>query len=140
MKRLGKAEAISLRTKAVSGEADGTELINDEAYIPEWTQRNYTTIPVGSPFKYGEQVYTLTQQHDATSQPDWKPGIAYSLWDIKHTQDPVFAKPYIPPQGAWGLYATGSCMIWSDGHVYISTMENNSWTPESYPQGWKLLL
>lgn len=138
MKRLGKAEAISLREKAVAGEAGGTELIKDEAYVPEWSQKDYSTVPVGSPYKYNGQVYTLTQQHDATSQPDWRPGVAYSLWDLKHTQDPAAAKPYVAPQGSWGLYDKDDCMIWTDGHVWTSIIDNNSWTPDSYPQGWKI--
>lgn len=139
IKRLGRAEAISLRAKAVAGEADGTQLIADEAYVPEWTQRDYSAVPIGAPYQCEGQVYTLTQQHDATQQPDWKPGVAYSLWDLKHTKDPAAAKPYVAPQGAWGLYDTDDCMIWTDGHIWRSRIENNSWTPESYPQGWELV-
>ncbi|MDO4565871.1 MAG: hypothetical protein Q4B42_00920 [Oscillospiraceae bacterium] len=138
IKRLGKAEALSLREKAVSGQADGTALIAEEAYVPEWTQRDYTAIPLGAPYQYQGQVYTLTQQHDATGQPDWRPGVAYSLWDLKHTKDPTAAKPYVAPQGSWGLYDKGDCMIWTDGHVWKSKIDNNAYTPESYAQGWEI--
>lgn len=137
LRSLGKAEAVSLRAKAVSGEADATALIADEDFIPTWTQKDYSTTPVGSPYRYDGQVYQLTQQHDATNNPDWRPGVAYSLWDILHTKDPAKAKPYMAPMGAWGLYDTGDCMIWTDGAVWRSKIENNAYTPDTYAQGWE---
>ena len=27
-------------------------------------------------------------------------------------------------------------MVWTDGKIYASTMDNNAYTPESYAQGW----
>lgn len=134
----GKADAAALAALSVSGEADGTALIEAEDQIPTWRQRDYSSVPVGTPYKWQGQVYKLWQQHDATAQPDWSPEKAVSLWDICHTSDPAKAKPYQAPQGSRGLYQTGECCIYGD-HVWRSVIENNSWTPDTYPAGWEVV-
>lgn len=138
--RAGQAEATSLREKAVAGEVTGTEIIASEGYVPNYPEdgkRDFTKVPVGSPYKYDGQVYKLWQQHDANGNPDWTPDKAVSLWDICHTTDPVAAKPYMEPQGSRGLYQKDECMIWTDGTVQRSKIDNNAYTPETYPDGWE---
>ena len=132
----GKADAAALAARAVSGEADGTELTAGQEQIPTWRQRDYSAVPVGSPYKWNGIVYKLWQQHDATNQPDWSPDQAVSLWDICHTTDPAIAGPYVSPQGTRGMYQTGECCT-EGGHVYRSTMDNNVWAPSGYPDGWE---
>lgn len=136
MKSAGAADASAIAAKSVSGEADGTVLIAAEEQIPTWRQRDYTDVPIGTPYRYGDQVYKLWQAHDATNQPDWTPDQAVSLWDICHTTDPAKAKPYVAPQGTRGMYQTGDVCT-EGGKLYRSTMENNVWEPSAYPQGWK---
>ena len=136
LRERGKADAAALAAKAVEGSADGTVLIDQEDTIPTWRQRDYSQVPVGTPYKWQGQVYKLWQQHDATQQPDWSPDQAVSLWDVCHTTDPAKAKPYQAPQGSRGLYNNGEvCLV--DGHVWRSIMDNNAWTPSGYPQGWE---
>ena len=136
LKKRGAEDAAALAARAVSGEADGTELIEGEAVIPTWRQRDYSAVPVGTPYKWQGQVYKLWQQHDAAQQASWSPDQASSLWDICHTTDPKRAKEYQAPQGSRGLYQTGECCLY-EGQVYRSTMDDNSWPPASYPQGWE---
>lgn len=136
MHTAGAADASAIAAKSVSGEADGTSLIAAEKQIPTWRQRDYTDVPIGTPYKYADQVYKLWQAHDATNQPDWTPDKAVSLWDICHTTDPAKAKPYVTPQGTRGMYQTGDVCT-EGGKLYRSTMENNVWEPSAYPQGWK---
>ena len=40
-----------LAAKAVSGDADGTALIAGEDQIPTWRQRDYSSVPVGTPIQ-----------------------------------------------------------------------------------------
>ena len=87
--------------------------------------------------RYDGQVYKLWQQHNANGQPDWTPDKAVSLWDIYHTTDPAYAKPYVTPQGTRGLYQTVECMVWTDGQIWRSLTDNNAYTPESYPAAWE---
>lgn len=138
MHTAGAADASAIAAKSVSGEADGTALIDAEEQIPTWRQRDYTDVPIGTPYRYGDQVYKLWQAHDATNQPDWTPDKAVSLWDICHTTDPAKAKPYVTPQGTRGMYQTGDVCT-EGGKLYRSTMENNVWEPSAYPQGWKTI-
>ena len=136
LKERGAADAAALAARAVSGAADGTELIDREEAVPTWRQRDFSLVPVGTPYKWQGQVYKLWQQHDATQQPDWSPDKAVSLWDICHTTDPGKAKEYAAPQGSRGLYQTGECCIYA-GQLYRSLIDSNSWTPDAYPQGWE---
>lgn len=136
MHTAGAADASAIAAKSVSGEADGASLIAAEKQIPTWRQRDYTDVPIGTPYKYADQVYKLWQAHDATNQPDWTPDKAVSLWDICHTTDPAKAKPYVTPQGTRGMYQIGDVCTYN-GVIYRSTMDNNVWQPSAYPQGWE---
>lgn len=138
MHTAGAADASAIATKSVSGEADGTVLIAAEEQIPTWRQRDYTDVPIGTPYKYADQVYKLWQAHDATNQPDWTPDKAVSLWDICHTTDPTKAKPYVAPQGTRGMYQIGDVCT-EGGIIYRSTIDNNVWQPSAYPQGWEAI-
>ena len=140
LRRAGLREAQAVRDGAVAGTLDGTAVIAAEGYIPDYPEdgkRDFTAVPVGSPYHYDGQVYKLWQQHNANGQPDWTPDKAVSLWDIYHTTDPAYAKPYVTPQGARGIYQQGDCMIWTDGQVWRSNISNNAWTPDTYPAGWE---
>lgn len=136
MHTAGAADASAIAAKSISGEADDTALIAAEEQIPTWRQRDYTDVPIGTPYKYGDQVYKLWQAHDATNQPDWTPDKAVSLWDICHTTDPTKAKSYVAPQGTRGMYQIGDVCT-EGGIIYRSTIDNNVWQPSAYPQGWK---
>lgn len=136
MRTAGAADASAIAAKSVSGEADSTVLIAAEEQIPTWRQRDYTDVPIGTPYKYADQVYKLWQAHDATNQPDWTPDQAVSLWDICHTTDPAKAKPYVAPQGTRGMYQTSEVCT-EGGIIYSSTIDNNVWQPSAYPQGWE---
>ena len=69
----------------------GTEIINQEIFVPEWKPANYQT--VGAPVRYEGQVYKVLQVHDSTSNPDWTPDTQPALWSICHTTDQTKAKP-----------------------------------------------
>ena len=121
---LGAAESKSLAAKAVSGEADGTALIAQEEKIPTWRARDFG------------QVYKLWQQHDAAGNEGWNPEDAVSLWDICHTTDPTRAKPYVPPQGARGLWQAGECCLW-EGAVMRCLQDNTAYSPAELPGAWE---
>lgn len=136
MKEQGRADAQSLAAKSVAEKVDGTALIENEIMIPSWKQRDYTSVPIGTPFKYNGQVYKLWQAHDATNQPDWNPEDAVSLWDIVHTKDPSYAKPFVTPSGTRGMYMKDDCCKY-DGKIYRSKVDNNVYSPQDYPQNWE---
>ena len=136
LKARGKADAAALAARAVSGEADDQELLDNQSMIPTWRARDFTGVPVGTPYQWNGQVYRLWQQHDATAQPDWSPDLAVSLWDICHTTDPAAAGEYRAPQGSRGLYQSGECCRYG-GRVWRSVIGSNAWAPDAYPSGWE---
>ena len=92
--------------------------------------------------KYGKnidgdtQLYLVLQAH--TSQADWTPDVAVSLFKPIGMGDdgiPVWTQPY----GSEDAYQTGDRVHFptESDPVYESTMDNNVWSPEAYPQGWK---
>lgn len=129
--------ALSFREKAVSEDLDGTTVIENEFLVPEWRMGKYET--VGAPVQYQGRIYKVWQSHDSTSNPDWNPADAVSLFDIYHTKDPAKAKPYLAPQGTRGVYQKDEVMLWTDGFVYRSLQDNNDRTPEVYAQWWEVV-
>ena len=111
----GAEDARALAALAVAGEADGTALIEQEEKIPTWRQRDFSDMPVGTPYRWQGQVYKLWQQHNAA---------------------PARAKPYAAPQGTRGLYQKGECCIW-ESQVWRSTADNNAYSPADYPGNWE---
>lgn len=132
----GAADAAALAKKSVNGNADGTALIAAEEQIPTWRQRDFTGVPIGTPYKYKDQVYKLWQVHDATDQPDWIPDKAVSLWDICHTTDPATAKEYVTPQGTRGMYQVDECCLF-EGKTYRCTAANTVHSPKELPASWE---
>ncbi len=136
MKSQGATDAAALAKKSVTEEIDGTGLIAAEHQIPTWRQRDFTDVPIGTPYRYKDQVYKLWQQHNATQQGDWTPDKAVSLWDICHTTDPATAKEYVTPQGTRGMYQTGECCLF-EGKTYRCTAANTVHNPKELPASWE---
>lgn len=136
MRAQGAADAAALAAKSVDGDADGTTLIAAEHQIPTWRQRDFTDVPIGTPYRYNGRVYKLWQVHDATDQPDWTPDKAVSLWDICHTTDPKTAKEYVTPQGTRGMYQVGECCFF-EGKTYRCTAANTVHSPKELPASWE---
>ena len=136
MEEKGVSDARKLAARAISGEADGTELTASQEQIPTWRQRDYSSVPIGTPYKWNEIVYKLWQQHDATEQPDWTPDQAVSLWDVCHTTDPTRATPYATPQGTRGMYQVDECCT-EDGHVWRCTQADTVYPPSQLPGAWE---
>ena len=94
---------------------------------------------VGDILIYGEnsvgdpQLYRVVQVH--TSQADWTPDTATSLYDAIGLDDagyPVWSQP----AGAHDAYNTGDIVDYN-GVLYESTIDGNTYSPEAYPAGWK---
>lgn len=135
VKKMAALAAKDLRTRAP--EMDGTAIIAEEEYIPDWNnEHDYTNVAVGSPVKYDGQVYTLLQPHNASYYPNTAPAALPALWRVKHTTDPAKAKPWVWPTSTSDMYLVGECMIWTDGLVYRATRDTN-FSPEQYAQDWE---
>lgn len=87
--------------------------------------------------RYGDKLYRCVQAH--TSQADWEPNRTPALWTevAKPGEIPVWKQP----TGAQDAYNKGD-KVWypeKDTTVYVSLIDNNTWSPEAYPAGWEVV-
>lgn len=88
----------------------------------------YGTNGVGDP-----QLYKVVQAH--TSQSDWTPDSAVSLYDaigLDGNGYPVWSQP----TGAHDAYNTGDIVNFN-GVLYKSIIDGNVYSPDAYPAGWE---
>ncbi len=106
---------------------DETALNHIEAF-PKWEAEHQ--YEVDNRIRYNNTLYKVLQAH--TSQSDWTPDIAVSLY--VRVDDPAIEWPeWIQPVGAQDAYALGAKVSHNEKH-WISTAENNVWEPGVY--GW----
>lgn len=89
--------------------------------------------------RHNDILYKVLQAHH--SQADWAPDVAPSLFAkvIVGQIDPDTGEQeileWVQPDST-NPYMTGDKVIYNDV-VYESTIDNNIWAPDAYPQGWK---
>lgn len=131
---LGITEAANLQEKF--SEMTDTEIIDNERAIPDWSKdKDYTSSPVGTPVSDEGQVWGLITPHNA-SYYEGRPSTLRALWSLKHTKNPLKAKPWVDPYGTSGMYMKDECYLGDNGHVYQSTQDNNVWDYEAYSAYW----
>lgn len=97
-------------------------------------------------FSYNNNLYEVIQAH--RSQSDWLPDAVASLYKPLINATGTITQPdgqtvpveviddFVQPTGSQDSYKVGDKVLF-DGKVYESTIDNNSWSPSAYPQGWK---
>lgn len=92
---------------------------------------------VGERVQYDGKLYKVVQAH--TSQADWTPPTVPALFTevAKPGEIPVWKQP----TGAQDAYNTGDKVWYPDVNttVYESVIDSNVWSPNDYPQGWKVV-
>lgn len=87
--------------------------------------------------RYGGKLYRCVQGH--TSQEGWEPDKTPALWTevALPGEIPVWKQP----TGAQDAYNKGDKVHYpdADSPVYVSTIDNNVWSPDAYPQGWEVV-
>ena len=125
-----KAHARILRKKI---EELALPMTDADAYaVPELFKvwKTDTAYQTGDRVQYESKLYKCLQAH--TSQADWKPSEAVSLW--VEVADPAIEFPeWKQPTGAQDAYAKGSKVSHNEKH-WISDVDNNVWMPGVY--GW----
>ena len=83
---------------------------------------------------YNGTLYKVLQAH--TSQVDWTPETAPSLFaKVLAGQEGTDIGEWTQPDST-NPYMTGDKVIYN-GKVYESVIDNNVWSPDTYPAGWK---
>lgn len=136
MKKYGKAAAEALQAKAE--EMTGTELYDEYAFIPFFyaacAKKNMLERSAGFVCRSPKgRVVKLLQSYDSTvftQEPEELP----AQWGFKWSQNPKHALPFVAISTS--PYMKGDCCTENDV-VYRSLIDNNTWKPSDYPQGWE---
>ena len=126
---------IAFVTMAENGDIDDTTAMENIDVFASW--KSGIAYKQGDLRTYGEgehrKLYRCVQAH--TSQDDWTPPAAASLWAL--TADPAEEWPaWSQPVGAHDAYAEGAKCSHNGKH-WVSAVDNNVWEPGSY--GWTLV-
>ena len=94
-----------------------------------------TAYNAGDRRTYGGVLYKCLQAH--TSQDDWTPDVAVSLWATVLIPDPDVIPDWVQPDST-NAYMRGDKVRYN-GVVYRSLIDNNVWSPDAYPAGWEIV-
>ena len=89
--------------------------------------------------QYENGLYEVIQDH--TTQADWQPNVAASLWRVYTPNETLQGTEIIPDfvqPASTNPYMTGDKVVF-EGKVYESLIDGNTWSPVDYPQGWELI-
>lgn len=127
-KNANEAASIAFVTLAEAGSIDDVTAGEHMDVFSPWASAvSYKT---GNLRTYNGKLYRCVQAH--TSQDDWTPDAATSLWAL--TSDPAEEWPaWSQPVGATDAYAKGSKVTHNDKR-WISDVDANVWEPGVY--GW----
>lgn len=115
------------------------QLLDDELALtaiplhPEWSEN--AIYEAGTRVQYNEVLYRCLMNHNA--QADWTPEAAPSLWAKVLIPDANVIPEWEQPESTNG-YMIGDKVRYND-IVYESLIDNNIWSPEAYPAGWKAI-
>lgn len=128
-----EAEQLRLELNEIIGEMTDEEAVERPILFPNWKSgKEYT---VNQRIRYGGRIFKVLQNH--TSQDDWTPSRAPSLFAEILTSEDGEPQEWQQPSST-NPYLTGDKVIYN-GKVYESLIDNNTWAPDAYPAGWKLV-
>ena len=118
--------------EAAASLPDGDALEAVELF-PAW--QTDTAYALDIRVRYGETLYKCVQAH--TSQADWTPPETPALWT--EVAEPGTIPVWRQPTGAQDAYRIGDKVHYPDKEspVYVSTIDYNTYSPETY--GWELV-
>lgn len=115
---------VKLRESAADEQA-----LEAVAAYPAWqANKSYVT---GDRIRYNDVLYKVLQAH--TSQDDWTPDAAVSLFAKVLISDPNTIPAWVQPDST-NPYQKGDKVTHS-GSTWVSTIDNNVWEPGVY--GWE---
>lgn len=124
-----RLSSIAFVTLAEKGLIDETTSVENMDFFAIWEYSiNYK---VGDMRTYNGMLYTCIQAH--TSQEDWTPDTASSLWRPCANPNEEYSQ-WSQPIGAHDAYMADDKVTHNEKH-YISLLDNNVWEPEVY--GWE---
>lgn len=128
-----KERAYQLRAlieQATASLSDEVALTGVELF-PRWNGDG-VEYKVDERVSYNGILFKCLQAH--TSQATWTPTDAPSLWAKVLIPDPEVIPDWEQPDST-NAYMKGDKVRYN-GKIYESLIDNNVWSPETYPAGW----
>lgn len=124
-----KAKALANALVKLRDLATDEQAIEVSVLYPEWkTDFEYK---MGTRLVYGEVLYKVLQDH--TSQADWTPDVAVSLFAQVLTDPNGAILDWVQPDST-NPYMNGD-KVNHNGQTWVSIVDNNVWEPGEY--GWE---
>lgn len=130
-------KALQLFLATLDADTNMADMMEVPSVFPKFkVGKAYKTKEV---FRYGEnavgdaQLYQVLQDH--TSTAEWTPFNAPSLYKAIGVTEEGYPE-WVQPLGASDAYNTGDIVSYN-GVLYESVIDNNTWSPDTYPAGWK---
>lgn len=98
---------------------------------PKWEAG--LVVKAGDLYRHNDKLYEVNGGQGHTTQADWTPDTTPALRTSKMPEG--VTPEFVQPTGSHDAYMTGDKVLF-EGTVYTSTIDNNTWSPEDYPQGW----
>lgn len=142
MNKLQAAEQLRKALQMFAQSLTDDEAMEVATVFPAWVKKR--AYKLNEMVTYGEnevgdpQLYRCVQAH--TSQADWTPDVAVSLWTAIGLA-PDLIPVWSQPTGAHDAYNKGDRVHYpeKDSPVYESLIDGNVYSPEAYPQGWEMI-
>ena len=141
MRSQGRADAQDIQTR--SPDMDGTALYAEEQKIPDFqaakAKANMSTRKAGEKDGFvcrssSGRVVRLIQTYDSDTYPA-EPEELPAQWRFVWSKNPVDALPFV--ELATSPYAIGDCCLNNAGEPRRSTIDNNTWSPDTNPEYWE---
>ena len=139
IKEQARQEVEKARERITSLELDKetlqAELDQLIATFKPWTVGE--SVVKGDIRQYENGLYEVIQNH--TTQADWQPNVATSLWRVYTPNETLQGTEIIPDfvqPVSTNPYMTGDKVVF-EGKVYESAIDDNVWSPTDYPSSWK---
>ena len=133
--KIERADKANRSRMAILAQIDPTtidpELLKESGLSRKWEPGSFMS--AGELVDHNESLYTVLQSHQ--SQEDWTPDKSTSLFAPPLTSPTGEVLEWVQPEST-NPYMKGDRVLWTDGKVYESTIDNNVWSITAYPAGW----
>ena len=137
MNLIEKARKLREIIEGMAVNLDDATAIESAELFPAWDGNGIVYV-ADQRVRYNRVLYKVLQTH--TSQPDWSPEVASSLFARVLIPDPEVIPVWVQPDST-NPYMIGDKVYYPDenGLIYESVIDNNVWSPETYPAGWAIV-
>lgn len=115
------------------GDIDETTASENANMFISWSEN--VKYSINTLLQYNGSLYRVLQEH--TSQSDWTPDKTPSLYKVLGIGENGILE-WSQPISSVDAYNIGDEVMYNGVH-YRSTIDNNVWSPEAYPQGWEVV-